>query len=387
MSRRLDEVVVDRDDRVADRSRLGIGQQGLGSGDDRHLRSSIHGVVRCRLRRPPRGGRGEHQPGNVAGTLDRSPHGKARSCDVLVPSSRSLPSRSWEAPRSPPRPRSRSPRSRSVGGADEKPSVKFPKPFAATASTHRVVSAGTGDKLAKGNRILFDYLVVDGRTGAELGSSFGATPVATVLDAKQTAKGLVSGLVGASVGSRVLDRALPEGGTRGERPEQRCEEREEERHVALRRRREGRADAARARDGRGGHSGRRIAGGHARRHRQADDPVPTPRRPPSSSCNRSSPAPAPRSPRSDDHRALHRSSSTGAARTSPRRGPGRARRLHGRHRRRDPRVGPGPRRADGRLAGPARRAARPGLRRVGSSQAGIAGTDTLVFVVDILDAY
>ena len=36
---RLDEMVVDRDDRVADRSRLRVGQQGLGSGDDRHLRS------------------------------------------------------------------------------------------------------------------------------------------------------------------------------------------------------------------------------------------------------------------------------------------------------------------------------------------------------------
>ena len=99
-----------------------------------------------------------------------------------------------------------------IGGADEKPSVKFPKPFAATASTHRVVSEGTGDKLVKGNRILFDYVVVDGRTGAELGSSFGATPVATVLDAKQTAKGLVSGLVGASVGSRVLIALSPKEG-------------------------------------------------------------------------------------------------------------------------------------------------------------------------------
>jgi FKBP-type peptidyl-prolyl cis-trans isomerase len=98
------------------------------------------------------------------------------------------------------------------GGADEKPSVKFPKPFAATASTHRVVSAGTGDKLVKGNRILFDYLVVDGRTGAELGSSFGATPVATVLDVKQTSKGLVTGLVGASVGSRVLIALSPKEG-------------------------------------------------------------------------------------------------------------------------------------------------------------------------------
>jgi peptidylprolyl isomerase len=98
------------------------------------------------------------------------------------------------------------------GAADEKPSVKFPKPFAATASAHRVVSAGSGDKLVKGNRIVFDYVALDGRTGAELGSSFGAAPVATVLDTKQTAKGLVNGLIGASVGSRVLIALSPKEG-------------------------------------------------------------------------------------------------------------------------------------------------------------------------------
>ncbi len=99
-----------------------------------------------------------------------------------------------------------------TGAADAKPSVKFAKPFAATASAHRVVTAGTGDKLAKGARITFDYLVIDGRTGAELGSSFGAAPVATVLDAKQTAKGLVTSLVGSSVGSRVLIALAPKEG-------------------------------------------------------------------------------------------------------------------------------------------------------------------------------
>ena len=50
---------------------------------------------------------------------------------------------------------------------------------------HRVITEGSGDKLAKGDRIGFDYLVVDGRTGAELGTSFGATPVATVLDRRR----------------------------------------------------------------------------------------------------------------------------------------------------------------------------------------------------------
>ena len=96
--------------------------------------------------------------------------------------------------------------------ADAKPSVKFAKPFAAAATAHRVITEGSGDKLAKGARITFDYLVVDGRTGAELGTSFGAAPVATVLDKTQTAKGLVKSLVGSAVGSRVLIALSPKEG-------------------------------------------------------------------------------------------------------------------------------------------------------------------------------
>jgi peptidylprolyl isomerase len=99
-----------------------------------------------------------------------------------------------------------------TGAADAKPSVKFAKPFAAAASAHRVLTAGSGDKLAQGARITFDYLVIDGRTGAELGSSFGAKPVATVLDNKSTAKGLVKSLVGSAVGSRVLIALAPNEG-------------------------------------------------------------------------------------------------------------------------------------------------------------------------------
>ena len=98
------------------------------------------------------------------------------------------------------------------GAPDAKPTVKFPKPFATTASDYRVVTPGTGSLLPKGARITFDFLVIDGRTGAELGSSFGSRPIATVLDAKQSPKGLLKGLVGSSVGSRVLIALSPKEG-------------------------------------------------------------------------------------------------------------------------------------------------------------------------------
>ena len=188
-------MVVDRDDRIADRPRFGVGQQRLGSRDDRHVRSS----ARCGSRactpgyaRLQRAGRGEHQVGNCAGSLDSlSPErllvrrlGATLAIIAVALVGTSAIATAAAVPLA---------KVTVTGAADAKPTVKFAKPFATSASAHRVVTAGTGDKLAKGTRITFDYLVIDGRTGAELGTSFGAAPVATVLDTKQTAKGLVNG--------------------------------------------------------------------------------------------------------------------------------------------------------------------------------------------------
>ncbi len=98
------------------------------------------------------------------------------------------------------------------GAGDQKPTVEFTKPFVTTDTTARVVSDGTGDKLAKGQTITFDYTIVDGRTGKELGTSFGSAPLATVLDKKQTSAAIVDSLIGTTVGSRLLIAVAPEAG-------------------------------------------------------------------------------------------------------------------------------------------------------------------------------
>ena len=96
--------------------------------------------------------------------------------------------------------------------ASAKPTVKFDKPFAVKKTAHSVVTAGTGDALAKGQTISFDYVLVNGRTGKEIQTSYGTTPAALVLDSKQTAKQLVDGLIGQKVGSRVLVAIAPKDG-------------------------------------------------------------------------------------------------------------------------------------------------------------------------------
>jgi peptidylprolyl isomerase len=93
-----------------------------------------------------------------------------------------------------------------------KPTVKFEKPFAAKKTADSVVTEGTGDALTAGQTITFDYVLVNGRTGKEIQTSYGQTPASLVLDSKQTAKQLVTGLTGEKVGSRVLVAIAPKDG-------------------------------------------------------------------------------------------------------------------------------------------------------------------------------
>lgn len=100
-----------------------------------------------------------------------------------------------------------------VGGeAGQAPTVTVTKPVAVKKSTSREITAGTGARLAKGSRITFDYLVVNGRTGKEIESSFGKAPASIILDRKQSLGAIVRGLTGASVGARELVAVAPKEG-------------------------------------------------------------------------------------------------------------------------------------------------------------------------------
>jgi FKBP-type peptidyl-prolyl cis-trans isomerase 2 len=99
-----------------------------------------------------------------------------------------------------------------TGDVGQKPTVTFSAPFSAKSSGHREIQAGTGTKLVKGEKITFDFVVVDGRTGLELQSTYGQTPVSAVLDTKQTRTGLVNGLLGSNVGGRELLALAPKEG-------------------------------------------------------------------------------------------------------------------------------------------------------------------------------
>jgi peptidylprolyl isomerase len=98
------------------------------------------------------------------------------------------------------------------GAADQQPSLKFTTPFAVKQAISKVVTAGTGAKLAKGDKVTFNYYAVDGRTGKQIESSFGQSAATISLDPKTSLPPLVKALIGVKVGGRTLLAIAPKEG-------------------------------------------------------------------------------------------------------------------------------------------------------------------------------
>lgn len=98
------------------------------------------------------------------------------------------------------------------GSPNAKPEVDVPVPFSADATTTRVLHAGTGPVAKAGQRVTVHYLGVNGIDGKQFDSSWGRSAVSFVLDPKQYMRGLVTGLIGVPVGSRVLVAVPPKDG-------------------------------------------------------------------------------------------------------------------------------------------------------------------------------
>jgi peptidylprolyl isomerase len=100
-----------------------------------------------------------------------------------------------------------------TGKAGVKPAIKVQTPFAAAKTDRRTLTSGSGAIVSPGQRITIDYVGVNGTDGKEFDTSFGKTDSATfTLDDKQIIKGMVTGLSGVTVGSRVLIAVPPADG-------------------------------------------------------------------------------------------------------------------------------------------------------------------------------
>lgn len=99
------------------------------------------------------------------------------------------------------------------GKPGAKPVMNVHAPFSTTKTNRRMLTTGTGSIVSPGQRITIDYLGVNGTDAKEFDTSFGKADRATfTLDDGQIIKGMVEGLSGVTVGSRVLIAVPPKDG-------------------------------------------------------------------------------------------------------------------------------------------------------------------------------
>ncbi|GAB3268662.1 FKBP-type peptidyl-prolyl cis-trans isomerase [Kineosporia babensis] len=98
------------------------------------------------------------------------------------------------------------------GKFGETPKVEVPTPFSTEKTTPKVISEGDGKKVEAGQRVTVNYVGINGADGETFDSSYDNGPAAFTLEDGQLIKGFVSGLVGANVGSRMLITIPPADG-------------------------------------------------------------------------------------------------------------------------------------------------------------------------------
>lgn len=90
------------------------------------------------------------------------------------------------------------------GGPGAKPKLDFSPPFSVERTEKRVLVTGSGPKVSTGQRVTLDYVGVNGTDGKEFDTTFGRQQASFTLDATGVIKGFSTSLDGVPVGSRVL---------------------------------------------------------------------------------------------------------------------------------------------------------------------------------------
>jgi peptidylprolyl isomerase len=98
-----------------------------------------------------------------------------------------------------------------TGEPGEKPTLDFDEPLEVTETATRIIDEGDGEEIAPGSLVTFDYLFVNGRDGTELGTSYDAKPQTLTFE-DTLMPGLYDGLNGVPTGSRLLVGIAPEDG-------------------------------------------------------------------------------------------------------------------------------------------------------------------------------
>ena len=92
------------------------------------------------------------------------------------------------------------------------PKITFDSPYSVDKSECQVLIPGTGTAAEEGDTVIFGFTFVNGRTGKEYGSSYEIGDKASVILNDQLLRGVRQGLLGAKTGGRVLVAIAPDDG-------------------------------------------------------------------------------------------------------------------------------------------------------------------------------
>jgi peptidylprolyl isomerase len=90
------------------------------------------------------------------------------------------------------------------GAFGEAPTITFKPAYVGSEESFRVISEGDGPVVEDGQRVMLNYLAVSGADGSELDSTFGGAPQPIIASKTSLTEVLADALVGQRVGTRVL---------------------------------------------------------------------------------------------------------------------------------------------------------------------------------------
>ncbi len=92
------------------------------------------------------------------------------------------------------------------GNPGKKPKVTFDKPFNTTKTESKVLTKGKGEKVAANDNVVVNYVGINGRDGKEFDTSWqqGRGPTVFALREGGLIAGFLKGMIGKNVGDRVL---------------------------------------------------------------------------------------------------------------------------------------------------------------------------------------
>lgn len=94
-----------------------------------------------------------------------------------------------------------------TGDPGAEPTITFDTAFVGQSEEHLVLIPGTGEEIKPGQRVTVDYVAVNGNDGKELDSTYGIAKQKIILDEKSLLKPVYDAIVGQRVGVRVLASA------------------------------------------------------------------------------------------------------------------------------------------------------------------------------------